>query len=524
MSEKFLMTKFTLGLVVCGLLMLTACSSTTTPTVPKITGFTPAEGPVGTEVTINGEGFGATAAENTVKFAEAVTPTTGITFASATEIKAIVPEGAKTGVISVTTSKGTGSSEKEFIVKAPPTVAAAKWTFLVYLDADNNLERAGIQDFFEMAAIGSSPEVNIVVQMDRVPGEDSSNGDWKDTRRFFIKKDDNPSMTPLQELGEKNMGDPKVLQDFVEWGVKNYPAEHYAVVIWNHGDGWRDLRVRMMTKSRSALTPGGPDGSVTRAVASDDTDKDVLYMKEVQTALQDAKNNLKEQLDTFDIVAFDACFMGMVEVAYALRDVTGCVVGSENTEPGNGWPYDKILQPLTATPALSAKDLAGIIVTEYVNSYPGSSGITQSAVDISKLNHLVDKINAFTAKATAEWPVLKTARQNARQYHPQWYKSFWSVDLGDFADKVHGQAASADIKTAALDLKNAVNDFVIKEAHGSDMAGSTGIAIYFPPDKAAFDDDPSHTGYLESNTYMPVDFVTNEKWDNWLLDFYANIP
>ena len=56
------------------------------------------------------------------------------------------------------------------------------------------------------------------------------------------------------------------------------------------------------------------------------------------------------------------------------------------------------------------------------------------------------------------------------------------------------------------------------------MSGSYGIAIYFPPTQTEFNNDPDHTGYEDSNTFMPVDFVKDHKWDNWLKDYYANIP
>jgi hypothetical protein len=56
------------------------------------------------------------------------------------------------------------------------------------------------------------------------------------------------------------------------------------------------------------------------------------------------------------------------------------------------------------------------------------------------------------------------------------------------------------------------------------MGGSHGIAIYFPPNNSAFVNDPDHTGYNETNIFMPVDFVIYNRWDNWLQVFYANIP
>lgn len=513
-SRKF-SAKVTLGLFMCALLVLTACA-------PYIREFTPEEGPVGTEVTIRGSRFEDTAAANTVKFHGVTVPTTDIVSASTTEIRARVPPGAETGLITVTSSKGTGESKKNFIV---PSVT--QWTFMVYLDADNNLEGAGIDDFLEMASVGSSAAVNIVVQMDRVAGYTSSYGNWTDTRRFLIQNGDDPSGTPVQNLGEQNMGDPAVLQAFVEWAVTNYPAEHYALIIWNHGDGWRYQRETMLEMARTAEERGESDWAVAKGVATDETDGDKLYMKEVQTALETAKQRLEDRHNTvvkLDVVGFDACLMQLVEVAYALRNAANYVVGSEYTEPFNGWPYDPILAALVATPSSSPENLASIIVTEYVSSY-SASDVTQSAVDMAEIGDLYTKINAFTNQANAEWDKLKTARNNSREYHSYLCGPYcWGVDLWDFANRVNNLVTSSSIQAAALDLRNAVDDFVIAEGHGSGMSGSHGIAIYFPATQTVFNNDPDHTGYEESNTFMPVDFVTYANWDNWLQDFYSNIP
>jgi len=399
----------------------------------------------------------------------------------------------------------------------------AKWTFMVYLNADNNLESAGLDDFLEMASVGSTASVNIIVQMDRVPGYSNSYGNWTDTRRFLIQVDDTPSMTPVQNLGEQNMGDPAVLQGFVEWAITNYPAEHYALSIWNHGGGWRLTQEKLIEGARRATRDGGADTGVARAVVWDGTDNDKLYMKEVQNSLEAAKERLEERTNTvvkIDVVGFDANLMGMVEVAYAMRNVANYVVGSEETEPSDGWPYDTILSDVVKTPSMGPEKLAGLIVTKYGSAY--TYGITQSSVDISKVVDLSAKIDNFTAKANSEWAKLKDARTNARVYHP-WGYSYWGVDLRDFADKVYNRVSSTDIKNAALELRNAVDDFVTAEYHSPDMAGSHGVAIYFPSTKTTFNNDPDHTGYKPSNMYMVVDFVRYTLWDNWLQEFYENI-
>ena len=329
-------------------------------------------------------------------------------------------------------------------------------------------------------------------------------------------------MAPLQDLGEQNMGDPDVLQDFVEWAITNYPAKRYMLSIWNHGNGWRQSRERLHERAMRARAASEPDQGVAKAVATDDTDDDILYMREVQTALEGARQRLGT-LVKLDVVGFDACLMGMVEVAYACRDVANYVVGSEDLEPGDGWPYDTILGDLVAMPTMTAKGLADLVVDKYGSSYGG--GTTQSSVGVSELSALASKINAFTNVASTEWAALKASRLASKQYHPSWSSSCWGVDIWDFADEVYNRVNSAAIKTAAAQLKTAVEDFVTNVHPSAAGSGSHGVAIYFPPTQAEFNNDPDHGGYEESNTFMPVDFVRFENWDNWLLEaYYPNIP
>ena len=483
--------------------MLSSCG----PSPPKIADFEPTQGEVGTKVTINGENFKPNAADNTVKFAD--TTATNILQASANQIVVEVPSGAETGKISVKTSGGIAYSGEDFIVDGKP-----KWTFMVYLDADNNLEYAGNDDFLEMAGVGSSPDVNIVVQLDRTAGHDNTYGDWTGTRRFLIQKNDTPATTPLEDLEEANMGHPDTLRDFVLWAVQNYPAQHYALSIWNHGAGWRKL-IEEKLQPRALASRAGEEGVTLRTVAFDDTDNDVLYMSEVQSALQATEVKL-------DVVGFDACLMGMVEVAYALRNVANHVVGSEWVEPGDGWPYDTILTELISTPTLDGRKLSDVIVTQYGLAYSGRNGITQSSVDVAELNNVVSKIDAFAAAMNAEWPALQTAHGNTISYHP-WGASTWGIDLWHFADNVYNGVTSAAIKNTALDLKNAIDAFVVEEHHSSDQNGSHGVAIYFPPTQATFNNDPDHTGYMQGNPYYPVDFVNDHKWDEFLQTYYTNI-
>ncbi|MEW5760186.1 MAG: dockerin type I domain-containing protein, partial [Candidatus Thermoplasmatota archaeon] len=209
------------------------------------------------------------------------------------------------------------------------------WTYMVYLDADNNLESAGIDDFLEMSAVGSAKEVNILVQMDRIRRHDSSHDDWTTTKRYYVEKGMVPNVTnALADIGEANMGDPNTLVNFVKFGIENYPAEHYVVVLWNHGGGW------------------------SYGVCVDDTDgHDMLSSDELKTAFIQIRDYLGKPID---IIGYDACLMGNTEIMYQHKATADYVIASAEVEGWDGWEYTGILSDLVAKPSMKPAELGKV--------------------------------------------------------------------------------------------------------------------------------------------------------------------
>jgi len=279
-------------------------------------------------------------------------------------------------------------------------LAADDWTFMVYLDGDNDLEGAGIDDFLEMSLVGSDANVHIVVQFDRIDGYDTTYGDWQTCKRFYVTSGMTPTdANAVSDIGEANMGDPATLTGFIDWATTNYPASNYALVLWDHGGGWRDeeraalLKALRMAKGGEELEDirkelGEKRKPIFKAVCWDDTDGgDCLYMKEVKSALNSATTDM-------DLVGFDACLMGMIEIAHEIKDTGASVmVGSEEAEPWDGWPYDTILGDLNSNPLLTAAQLGTAIVDRYYQSYGNSE--TQSAIDLSHMNTLTRAVSDF---------------------------------------------------------------------------------------------------------------------------------
>jgi clostripain len=163
-------------------------------------------------------------------------------------------------------------------------------------------------------------------------------------------------MTPtpanaFSDLGECNMGDPDTLRDFVDWAMTEFPADKYALILWNHGDGWKSINNWVPWADD---TKDAKDAGLSRGICVDNTNNDYLSLQETEVALTDKYVQL---------LGYDACLMHMIEVVYQVRANAGVSVGSEEPEPGDGWPYHTILNDLTGTtPAMNEYTLATVIV------------------------------------------------------------------------------------------------------------------------------------------------------------------
>ncbi|MEW6096457.1 MAG: clostripain-related cysteine peptidase, partial [bacterium] len=205
-------------------------------------------------------------------------------------------------------------------------------------------------------------------------------------------------------------------------------------------------------------------------------------------------------------IGYDACLMGMIEVAYEPKRSSEVMVASEETEPCDGWPYEQIMRALVSNPTMDAALLGSITVREYINSYPLESAVTLSAVHTtSSLDNLASATTAFAnaMMASGEWTQIKQARASTENFY---YSS--GADLYDFAKEVYIRISSQAVKDAAIALGNAINNNVIAEAHKSGHPEVHGIAIYFP------------SSYGPSPTYYSTNFAINTSWDEFL-DEYA---
>lgn len=383
-------------------------------------------------------------------------------------------------------------------------ITGNRWTVLVYMAADNDLKTAANLDLLEMITVGSTDNVTVVVQYDTRDDP---------TRRYLVERD---KMTPFEELGELNMADPITLRDFIASGVNKFPAEHYALIVWDHGNGWQtgvDKRV-------TSLVEDWNNGTAKTLPMTNRQVADGILAAEAITGKH------------LDIMGIDACIMATIEAAYEFRNAADNLVASQDLVQGFGWDYRDLLARLTANPLMSPRELASAMVASYrqfaESAAWGYGDQTISAVSlgsgIEKLARELDAV-AKTLKGQMEDPLsrdatvegITAASTAAQRFQPATY-----VDLQDFALKL-------DPVTSTASLRAALTAVIIDSYHGSKRPGANGMNIVFIDLPAAVNFSVYDFDYTDTTpiTGRPTQtaFIRDYSWDEMMNTYFAlNFP
>lgn len=380
------------------------------------------------------------------------------------------------------------------------------WTFMIYLEGVNELEGNAIEDFNEMEyglymaekIYGNIQDrLNIVVLFDRIDGfydnaTHKNGNNWVNTRIYHVKPDpdsdrygyftsdwiindiDDPSSWDL------NMGDPDSLSWFISYSKKYFPAKHYALILWDHGNG-----------ARAAVSNGFLTSKAKEIIwdyeNSDQSGKsDALYLDEVKQAL--AKNF--DENNKLDLIGMDACLMGTVEVAYQFRNLAKYFVASMAMEDGDGWDYSDIFKKIALYNGNNLFDidslnqaecLAMLLVDSFHDFYDTYySNQTLSAIDLSKIEELKISIDDLASKIyyedkknEIELSVFNKLTCFGEGFSSEElsapYFDLYSLCKLIINDSTNG--FSSDLKTAASNVINKLGDTILKSYAGSVYGG-----------------------------------------------------
>jgi hypothetical protein len=319
--------------------------------------------------------------------------------------------------------------------------APRKWTIIVYMAADNDLESAAIADLNELEAVRYDARVSVLALVDRNPAYDMTNGNWTDTRLFEIRTDPGGFNSTIvsrrldcPELGlsaetetELNTADPLVLSRLVDFAKRSYPAERYALIVWGHGTGWRS--------APSAGTSQAP----VKAVAFDDTHGQYMALPSFGRAIADKGLSL---------IGFDTCYAAVLELAYQIRNDAELFAGSEGEILSNGWDYASLFTDFLGKSDLTVLDLGDSIQDHFAAQYAGLKNATVSQVRLPEVENLFAKFDAFAetvALAVTGEParnaILDQVLHNVEGYPFTSFPSDLYIDIFDFSKKISGIAA-----------------------------------------------------------------------------------
>ena len=410
------------------------------------------------------------------------------------------------------------------------------FTFILYMAADNDLQRYAIRNIKQMSTIGSTDSVNIVAHLD------IRANNKKICSHFYVEK--NNILEFNIGVSKMDSGDPESLIKFMKWAVEKFPARHYVLDFWDHGTGIVDPVGNRMI-SATDLFVYNPDSRkleldrsidflelilnldqhqglhVPRGICWDDSTGHYLTNQKLTYALA----TIKEQVmhgQKFDIIGFDACLMSMLEIADILKDYAHILIASQEVELGTGWNYQSVLAPF-AQGTLEPLSLAKHIVSAYEKIYsPHTNDYTLSAINLDQISDLNNNINTVSdllltclqlQKNMSVKKAISLSRSRRLCTHfdtPQYidlhhfYRNL-QTNLKSFAFN-NEQEGDRLIKTLNLKLeegKTIIENLVKANVVGKNLSQAKGISIYFPEQRI-------------HSSYGITQFAKNNRWGQFL--------
>lgn len=259
----------------------------------------------------------------------------------------------------------------------------------------------------------------------------------------------------LESLDLISMGEASTLSAFLNYSYEHFPADQYALILWDHG--------------------GGPmNGVCFDELFLKDKTHDSLDLSELRTALTDSPFSSENPLEW---IGFDACLMSSVETAYICSPFAKYMIASQETEPGTGWDYSFLNR---ASEGLHGEEMGRLIVESYTDdSHASDLMLTLSCIDLSQLENVEKAMNDLFGNldnmlSPDHFSEISNGRRDAKSFGRASTGSEYDlVDLFSLAEQY--AAVQAD---RAVELQTALEKAVI--IHAGNQENSHGLSVYYP--------------------------------------------
>jgi len=385
-----------------------------------------------------------------------------------------------------------------------------QWTIAMYWASDNDLDSM-TETFIQMwrESTTNTDDIALCVFIDRLDAPANTSTYTEDgwVERFA--------------LGEVNSSSPSTLQSFLEYVLTEpmLSAENYMLIMQDHGLGHLGLCTDL----------GLPDSDIEKAWMSIDG-----FGNAVRGALSSTGEDL-------DIITLDACTLGVVEVAYELRNAASYLVASELGVPFDGINYRALLSGLSDHPETEPVDLACKMVADYAEWYSAPLGTyptlypymqdfaTLSVVDLALISEVGAAFAALSTqllpKDTSLGKVMKDASIDA-------WVTVWCNNMGcgfysDIVTMFTGIAEEIEhshpgVAAACDNLVLAANNAIVDSWASWRFRGvPTGLSVFVCPSIGMYE---VHWDSLD-RVYdsIGLDFVDDSSWDEVLRSYFTTV-
>ena len=400
-----------------------------------------------------------------------------------------------------------------------------EWTIMIYMAGDNNLavDMAYAMEQIKGVAEQGADSPNLFVYYDgnspAIPTlycDFSEPGKPQYVRSYKVH---DKLYTPLSKKENENAADSRSIYNFVDWCVNRVEvrnngeisngrrADKYALIFSGHSLGFQDIGLFKDESSGKSMKMM----EFYKVLARLTGDKKELEEMADDEGFEgeDRKAATKELLgQKLDLLGFDSCVMGMLEVGYQFNDLTKTMIASEGSVPSAGWTYAKILGCLAREQNrnIDTRKVAELFVEEFIQSQDaytvGGVSVDMAAWDMNQFKELAGAFDDLAeilidCFADEKSRIYRQMERVLLQVHwkCQSYMYDQNVDLGDFCellDRECGRVIDELRDGDDLEILGRVQDAchgVLKEMRkaviqsgfsGGGYQYSNGLSIFFP--------------------------------------------
>lgn len=339
----------------------------------------------------------------------------------------------------------------------PDPLGRISRTFMIYMvgsDLETNIG-AATMDIIQILEAETDLEWNNILIMTGGAQEwlnDTISADK--TEIYEITEDD---IIRVWDSPALNMAAPGTLTAFLDFCTQNYESDAYSLIMWNHG--------------------AGPNFGF----GYDEISGEILSIPSLVSSLENSSFGADNKLE---IIGFDACLMGSVEIAYALSDFASYLISSQDVIPAWGWDYGFFGE---IEPDMTAEEIAILIIDMYFDFCEDiytlrpdfTIDTTLSCLNLENVGELELELNNLYAKAggmldASSFPTASNVRNNVKEFG--YVNPAFSYDLVDIRHL--GQLMKNDYPDEAERLLTALDNLITHNK--ANIPNANGVSLYFP--------------------------------------------